>query len=86
MLIYWAIAFLAHTSARTYNKVAKIMMLLNISTVYRKTAELVTAKNDKAYCMQMNTICSISNPARRENWTSHQRIGEIAQDSANINS
>jgi hypothetical protein len=44
MLINWAIAFLACTSARTYNEVAKIMMLPNISTVYRKTAELVIQK------------------------------------------
>ena len=43
-------------------------------------------KNDKAYCMHMNTICSISDPAHCENWMSHQRIGAIAQDSANINS
>jgi hypothetical protein len=62
------------------------MMLPNISTVYRKTAELITTKNDKAYCMHMNTICSISDRACRENWTSHQRIGAIAQDSTNINS
>ena len=34
----------------------------------------------------MNTIRSISDHARLENWTSHQRIGVIAQDSANINS
>ena len=33
--------------------------------------------------MHMN---SISDRARCENWTSHQRIGVIAQDSANINS
>jgi hypothetical protein len=36
--------------------------------------------------MHMNTICSISDHARREHWMSHQRIGVIAQDSANINS
>ena len=39
MIMNWAIAFLAHTSSSTYNEVAKIMMLPNISTVYRKTAE-----------------------------------------------
>ena len=86
MIMNWAIAFLAHTSSSTYNEVAKIMMLPNISTVYQKTAELITSKNDKAYCMHMNTIRSISDRARLENWTSHQRIGVIAQDSANINS
>jgi len=86
MIMNWEIAFLAHTSSSTYNEVAKIMMLPNISTVYRKTAELITSKNDKAYCMHMYTICSISDRARHENWTSHQRIGVIAQDSANINS
>ena len=86
MLMNWAIAFLARTSSSTYNEVAKIMMLPNISTVYRKTADLITTKNDKAYCLHMNTIRSISDRARRENWTSNQRIGAIAQDSANINS
>ena len=36
--------------------------------------------------MHMNTICSISDRAHRENRMSHQQIGVIAQDSANINS
>jgi hypothetical protein len=48
--------------------------------------ELTTTKNDKAYCLHMNTIQSVSERAHSENWTSHQRIGAIAQDSANINS
>jgi hypothetical protein len=60
MLMNWAMAFLARTSASTYKEVAKIMMLPNISIVYRNTAELITTKNDKAYCMHMNTIRSIS--------------------------
>ena len=33
-----------------------------------------------------DTIRSIGKRARQEGWTSHQRIGAIAQDSANINS
>jgi hypothetical protein len=70
----WAIAFLPCTSASTYNKVAKIMMLPNISTVYQKMAEMITTKSDKAYYTHMNTICSISDRARCEHWTSHQRI------------
>ena len=85
-LMNWAIAFLASISSGTYNKVAKFFMLLHISTVYQKMAELIMTKNDKAYCLHMNTIQSISDPAHCENWTSHQRIGAIAQDSANINS
>ena len=44
MLMNWAFAFLAHTSASIYNKVAKIMIMLpNISTVYWKMAELIIA-------------------------------------------
>ena len=82
----WAIAFLACTSSGTHNDVAKIFMLPHISIVYKKKAEMSTTKNDKAYCLHMNTIQSISDRAHRENWTSHQRIGAIAQDSANINS
>ena len=34
----------------------------------------------------MNTIPSISVCAHGENWSSHQQIGAIAQDSANISS
>jgi len=85
MLMNWAMAFLSRTSRRTYNEVAKIMMLPCIGTVYRKTAEIISTKNDKAYCLHMNTIRSISDRADREGWTCHQRIGVIAQDSANIN-
>jgi hypothetical protein len=80
-LMNWAIAFLARTSSGTYNEVAKIFMLPHISTVYQKMAEIITTKNDKAYCLHMNTIQSISDRAHHENWTSHQRIGAIAQDS-----
>jgi hypothetical protein len=87
MLINWEmVSFLACTFARTYNKVAKIMMLPRIRTIYLKTAELITTKNDKAYFLHMNTIRSISDRAHCKNWTSHQRIGVISQDSANINS
>ena len=85
MLMNWAMAFLSRTLRRTYNEVAKIMMLPCIGTVYRKTAEIISTKNDKAYCLHMNTIRSISDRADREGWTCHQRIGVIAQDSANIN-
>ncbi len=56
MLMNWAIAFLARTSASTYNEVAKIMMLPHIRTIYRKMAELIMAKTDKAYCLHINTI------------------------------
>jgi hypothetical protein len=84
-LMNWAIAFLARTSSGMNNEVAKIFMLPHISTVYQKTAEIITTKNDKAYCLHMYPIQSTSDRAHRENWTSHQRIGTIAQDSANIN-
>ena len=61
-------------------------MLTHISTVYQKMAEMITTKNDKAYYLHMNTIQIISDCAHRENWMSHQCIGAIAQDPANINS
>jgi hypothetical protein len=84
MLINWAMAFLACTSSSTYNKVAKIMCLPHVSTVFRKTAKLITTKKDKAYCLHVNTVQSISDRAHQEGWTSHQRVGAIAQDLANI--
>jgi hypothetical protein len=59
-LMNWAIAFLACTSSGMYNKVAKTFILPHISTVYQKTTELITTKNDMAYCLHMHTIQSIS--------------------------
>jgi hypothetical protein len=85
MLMNWAIAFFACTSASPYKAVAKMMMMPHISTVYRKIVKLITTKNNKPYCLHMNTILGIGDQARQENWTSQQQIGVIAQDSANIN-
>ena len=84
LLLNWAIAFLARTSANVYNEVAKVMMLPTISHVQRKTAELISTDKDKAFTLHMNTIERIRDLARKEKWTDHQRIGVIAQDSANI--
>ena len=85
LLMNWAIAFLARTSARVYAEVAKVMMLPHISHIYRETAKLVSTQRDKAFGLHMNTIRSIHQRSCRENWTLHQRIGVVAQDSANIN-
>ena len=83
-LIDWSMAFLARTSAGVYSEVAKVMMLPDISHVYRLIAKKVSTESDKAYCLHMNTIRSLSERASKENWTSNQRVGCIAQDSANI--
>jgi hypothetical protein len=85
LLLNWAIAFLACTSSRVYGEVAKKMMLSHISHVYRKTAKLISTQRDKAFGLHINTIRSISEHARREQWTHHQRIGALEQDSANLN-
>jgi hypothetical protein len=34
-------------------------------------AKLIPMKNDKTYCLHMNTIHGIGDQARQENWTSH---------------
>jgi hypothetical protein len=83
-LLDWSMAFLARTSAGVYSEVAKVMMLPDISHIYRLIAEKVSTESDKAYCQHMNTIRSLSERARKEGWTSNQRVGCIAQDSANI--
>ncbi len=85
LLLNWAIAFLACTSSWVYEEVAKIMMPPHISHVYRKMAELISTRSDKAFELHLNTIQSISERARRKKWTLHQRIGAVAQDSANLN-
>jgi hypothetical protein len=63
LLMTWAIALLARTSSGMYNEVAKLMMLPHVRTVYRKMAEMITTKNDKAYCLHMHTIQSIDERA-----------------------
>ena len=80
----WAIPFLVHTSARVYAEVAKIMMLLHISHVYRKTVELVSTQSNKAFHLLINNIRSIHKHAPCKKWTQHQKFGVVVQDSANI--
>jgi hypothetical protein len=62
----------------------KVMMLPHISHIYKKTAELVSTEKDMAYGLHMTTIQTLGEHARCEKWLSHQGIGVIAQDSANI--
>jgi len=60
----WAIAFLARASSSIYQDVAKVMMLPDISHVYRQTAKLISTEKDKAKNgLHMNTIRSIDNRA-----------------------
>ncbi len=68
LLMNWAIAFLARTSARVYAEVAKIMMLSpHISHVYKKTVELVSTQSNKAFFLHINTIRSIHERAHHGN-------------------
>jgi hypothetical protein len=64
MIINWAIAFLVQTTSRIYQDVAKVMMLPDISHVYRQTAKLISTEKNKAKIgLHMNTIWSIGNRA-----------------------
>ncbi len=83
-LLNWAIAFLARTSASVYNEVRKVMKLPHISYVYKKTAEMVSTMDDKAYAINFDTVREMKARAEREKWTEHQRTGALAQDSMNI--
>ena len=85
MLLQWAIAFLARTSASVYEEVRRVIKLPAISYVYRKTAEMVSTMADKAYAINIDTIRCIGERAKRDKWTKHQRTGVLAQDSANVN-
>jgi hypothetical protein len=85
LLMNWAIAFLARTSARVCAEVAKIMMLPHISHVYRKRAKLISSKCGNSFGLHINTIWSIHKHARHKKWMRHQRIGVVAQDFSNIN-
>ena len=84
VLLNWAIAFLAQTSARKYNKVAKVMKLLHISYIYKKTTAMVHNVADKCYAININTIWTVGEWAKRENWTSHQKTGVLVQDSCSL--
>jgi len=84
VLLNWAIAFLARTSASTYNEVRRVMKLPHISYIYRKTAEMVSTMGDKAYFINFDTCRGIGGRADKEKWTAHQRWGAISVDSCNV--
>ena len=59
VILNWAIAFLAKTSSSIYREVAKIMMLPDISYVYRKSQEMVSRSSDKGYAIHIATLRSL---------------------------
>ena len=67
--------FLARTSTRTYKEVAKVMKLPHISFIYTKTTEMVSTVADKGYVIDINTIRTVGERAKREKLTSHQKTG-----------
>ena len=77
VILNWAIAFLAKTSSRTYKEVASIMLLPDISYVYRKIRELVLRYSDKSYSLHLATLGSICDRVKKEGWTEYQQTGCI---------
>ena len=84
-LLNWAIAFHAKTSVSIYKEVQKIMQLPDISYIYRKTNEMVSTTADRGYSINITTIKTISERAKKDNWSEHARNGVLAQDSCSLN-
>ena len=76
MLLNWTIAFLARTSASTYNTVKWVMKLPHISYVYRKTTDIIWTMGDKAFAINIDTTKAIY-PARTSRWQSWRRRREM---------
>ncbi|KAL7527593.1 hypothetical protein ACHAXR_005041, partial [Thalassiosira sp. AJA248-18] len=74
----------AKTSTAVYKEVAKVMLLPDISYVYRKTNELISKSHGKAYSIHMGALQGLKERADKEGWSCHQRIGCLGQDSANV--
>ena len=85
ILLDWAVAFLAKTSASVYKEVAKVMLLPDIRHVQRRTAKLVSRSSEKAMSMCIANMRTIRDRADKEGWSEHARTGCIGFDSANIN-
>ena len=84
-ILWWSIGFLAKNSSSCYKEVQKVMRLPDISYVYKKMKELVSRSDDTGFGIHFTTLQTMKERADRENWTTHQRTGVIAEDSANIN-
>jgi hypothetical protein len=76
-IIRWATIFLARTSKRVYNEVAKLMMLPDVSHIYRETAKIVSTTQNIAYGIHINTIESLSKRANEGQFSYNQRCGVI---------
>ena len=75
-LLNWCIAFLAQTFV--YKEVCRVLKLPSISYVYRKTAEMISTMDDKAYAINIDTIREMGECAVREGWSAAQRTGMYA--------
>ncbi len=80
--------FLVRTSSSTYNDVANNHVSAACQYCLQEDGQTDYFKKqyNKAYCLHMSTIQPISDRACWEMWPSHQQVGAIAQDMANINS
>jgi hypothetical protein len=85
-LLSWCIAFLARTSASTYEEVRRVLKLPSISYIYQKTAEIISTMAKKAYAININTdtIREMGERADHEGWSAARSTGMLAQDLANI--
>ena len=61
VMLNWAIAFLAKTSSSIYKEVAKIMVLPDISYVYRNSTKLISHASITGYSLHITTIKNIRN-------------------------
>ena len=65
LILSWAIGFLAKTSATIYKEVVRIMLLPDISHIYRKSVELVSRNSDKGYSLHIASIEQLAKNCKR---------------------
>ena len=82
-ILNWAVVFLARTSYRTYIEVAKVLQLPNVSYTYKLSRQIATNFKDRAYGLCPQTIHTIMEMGKAENWKDSAYLLFFSIDSAN---
>ena len=85
-MMSWSMTLLARTSANNFQEVRKVLRLPHISYVYKKSDEVISSANQRAFSLCTQTCQTVMRRADGEDWKANARFVVTALDSAGVSS
>ena len=85
-MLSWLMCMLARTLTNNFVEMQKVMKLPALSYVYKKSGEIISTANQRAFSYCPQTVETMSLRAIREKWDQSACFGFTAIDSAGLSS